>query len=199
MQSNIITVIPVYNGERFLLRTLHSVAAQTVKPDRLILLDNCSSDGTAKIVQDFQGLKCEYIRNPTNLGLFGNMNRALEFAEQTRYLHILCADDLITPRFFETLVPTLEACSGFGTAFCLDERIDENDVHLSVSGKITGAVEKSRRQFTWRRRARSRIKPWAARSTKPISKEPRVSSAWTCRSSPTWFSTRSSANIARRS
>jgi hypothetical protein len=35
MQSNTITVIPVYNGERFLLRTLQSVAAQTVRPDRL--------------------------------------------------------------------------------------------------------------------------------------------------------------------
>ena len=31
MQSNIITVIPVYNGERYIRATLESVAAQTVK------------------------------------------------------------------------------------------------------------------------------------------------------------------------
>jgi hypothetical protein len=141
MQSNLITVIPVYNGERFLLRTLQSVAAQTVRPDRLVVLDNCSTDGTEKIVREFQAMKCELIRNPKNLGLFGNMNRALEFAEQTRYLHILCADDLITPKFFETLVPTLEPCQGFGLAYCLDERIDEHDEHLSLSGRVTGVVE----------------------------------------------------------
>ncbi len=141
MQSNLITVIPVYNGERFLLRTLHSVAAQTVRPDRLVVLDNCSTDGTEKIVREFPALKCEWICNPKNLGLFGNMNRALEFADQTRYLHILCADDLITPRFFETLVPTLESCEGFGLAYCLDERIDEQDEHLSCSGRFTGVVE----------------------------------------------------------
>lgn len=141
MQSNIITVIPVYNGERFIQKTLESVAAQTVKPDRLIVLDNCSTDRTPKIVQEFTGLKCEYLRNPSNLGLFGNMNRALEFAEQTRHLHILCADDLITPKFFEKLVPTLESCRGFGLAFCLDERIDETGEYLSISGRVTGQVE----------------------------------------------------------
>src|SRR5262245_37114558 len=141
MQSNIITVIPVYNGEKFLLRTLESVAAQALKPDRLIVLDNCSTDSTPTIVQEFAGLKCEYIRNPSNLGLFGNMNRALEFADQTRHLHILPADDLITPKFFEKLIPTLDNCTGFGSAFCLDERIDDQGKHLSVSGKISGQVE----------------------------------------------------------
>ncbi|MSU59252.1 MAG: glycosyltransferase family 2 protein [Pedosphaera sp.] len=141
MQSNVITVIPVYNGEKFLLRTLQSVANQTQRPDRLVVLDNCSTDSTEKIVRNFAGFKCELIRNPKNLGLFGNMNRALEFAEQTRYLHILCADDLITPKFFETLIPALENCAGFGLAFCLDERIDENDEHLSLSGRVTDAVE----------------------------------------------------------
>ena len=139
-KSNLITVIPVYNGDKFILPTLESVARQTVRPDRLIVLDNGSTDGTEKIVREFLGLKCELIRNERNLGLFGNMNRALEFAGQTRYLHILCADDLIAPGFFERLVPTLENCPGLGLAFCLDERIDENDEPLSISGRVTGAV-----------------------------------------------------------
>jgi glycosyltransferase involved in cell wall biosynthesis len=141
MQSDVITVIPVYNGERFLLRTLQSVANQTQKPDRLVVLDKCSTDSTEKIVREFAGIKCEYVRNERNLGLFGNMNRALTYAEQTRHLHILCADDLITPKFFETLLPALKSCDGFGIAYCLDERIDENDEHLSLSGRVTGAVD----------------------------------------------------------
>src|SRR5262245_57996201 len=141
MQSNIITVIPVYNGEKFLLRTLQSVANQTRRPDRLVLLDNCSTDGTEKIIREFTGMKCEYVRNERNLGLFGNMNRALDYAVQTRYLHLLPADDLITPNFFEKLTAALDSCQGFGLGFCLDERIDDNDEHLSLSGTITGAVE----------------------------------------------------------
>lgn len=141
MQPIITTVIPVYNGAEFILRTLQSVAAQTRRPDRLVVLDNCSTDATEQIVRDFADIKCEFIRNESNLGLFGNMNRALTFASQTKYLHILCADDTVLPKYFATVLPVLESCDGFGLAYCLDERIDENDEYLSVSGRITGAVE----------------------------------------------------------
>jgi glycosyltransferase involved in cell wall biosynthesis len=141
MQANIITVIPVYNGEKFIRQTLESVAAQTRRPDRLIVLDNCSSDGTERVVKEFQGMPCEWIRNPRNLGLFGNCNRALEFAPETNYLHFLCADDLIEPRFWEVMTRSLDSCDGFGLGFCLDQRVDEHNRPLSVSGKATGQVE----------------------------------------------------------
>ena len=141
MQFNLITVIPVYNGEKFIRQTLESVAKQTVKPDRLIVLDNCSTDGTEKIVKSFSAIRCEWIRNPTNLGLFGNCNRALEFAPETKYFHLLCADDLIEPAFYQRLTSELDSCDGFGLAYSLDERIDENDCRLSMSGRITGMAE----------------------------------------------------------
>ncbi len=141
MKWNIITVIPVYNGEKFIGQTLQSVADQTVRPDRVVVLDNCSTDNTERVVKDFPGLKAEYIRNPKNLGLFGNCNRALEFAPSARFLHLLCADDLVTPRFYERLVRELDDCRGLGLAYSLDERIDENGHHLSVSGKVSGTAE----------------------------------------------------------
>ncbi len=141
MKSNIIIVIPVFNGEKFLRQTLDSVARQSLRPDRLIVLDNCSTDATAAIVQEFQPIKCEYILNPKNLGLFGNCNRALEFASETNYLLLLCADDLIEPKFLEVLTASLASCEGPGLAYCLDERIDEHGRHLSVSGKVTGTIE----------------------------------------------------------
>jgi len=141
MASKLITVLPVYNGERFLLQTLESIAAQTVRPDRLIVLDNCSTDRTPDIIRDFKGLPCEYIRNPKNLGLFGNCNRALEYAPETEYLHFLCADDLVEPKFCETMIRELEDCKGYGLAYSLDERIDENGNRLSISGSPNGSSE----------------------------------------------------------
>jgi len=141
MRSNIITVIPVYNGEKFIRETLESIARQSLRPDRLVVLDNCSTDGTERIVREFQEFPCEWIRNPKNLGLFGNFNRALEFASETRYLHLCCADDLLQPSFLAKLTAELDACDGLGLAWCLDERIDEEGRHLSVSGKANGGVE----------------------------------------------------------
>src|SRR5712672_1919711 len=124
VQTKIITIIPVYNGEKFIRQTLESVAKQTLQPDRVIVLDNCSTDGTERIVKEFQPIKCEWVRNPTNIGLFGNCNRGLEFAPETQYLSFLCADDLIEPTFFEVTTAALESCDGFGMAYSLDERID---------------------------------------------------------------------------
>jgi glycosyltransferase involved in cell wall biosynthesis len=142
MQPNIITVVPVYNGEKFIRATLDSIARQTLPSDRLVVLDNCSTDHTERVVREFQATHpCEWIRNPRNLGLFGNCNRALEFATEAKYLHLMCADDLVEPDFYKVLTSELEPAVGLGLAYSLDERIDEQDRHLSISGKVTGTAE----------------------------------------------------------
>ena len=138
MRASITTTIPVRNGQAFIRQTLESLAAQTRKPDRVIVLDNVSTDATSQIVQGFKGLPVEYVRNPKDLGLWGNFNRCLDFAQDTDYLQILHADDVICPQFYEVLTRELDDCRGRGMAWCLDERIDENNHLLSVSGKSDG-------------------------------------------------------------
>ncbi len=124
------TVIPAYNAERFIGETLASVAAQTHLPDRLVILDNCSTDDTPKIIEAFQNrhssLNCEFRRNETNIGGTANFNKAFGFASETDFLHVLSADDLIQPRFFETLLPLLDEIQGRGLAHCALEFIDES-------------------------------------------------------------------------
>jgi glycosyltransferase involved in cell wall biosynthesis len=141
MSLTITTTIPVRNGERFLLETLQSLASQTRPSDRIIVLDNCSTDATPRIVEGFKGLPIEYIRNPSDLGLFGNLNRCLDFSAETDYLQILHADDLVLPEFYATMTRQLDNCAGRGMAWCLDERIDEQGNRLSVSGKADGSVK----------------------------------------------------------
>jgi glycosyltransferase involved in cell wall biosynthesis len=106
-----------------------------------VVLDNCSQDRTEEIVRNFKDIPCEFIRNPSNLGLFRNFNRCLDFADQTEFLHILHADDLIEPAFYEVMAGLLSDCPGRGLAWSLDERIDENGQHLSDSGKPDGRIE----------------------------------------------------------
>jgi len=142
VKARIITAIPVFNGEPFILQTLASVARQTLRPDRVVVLDNCSTDRTEEIVKNFTGIKCEFIRNEKNLGLFGNLNRCLELAPETEFLHLLHADDLVKPEFYAVMTESLAGGDGFGLGWCLDERIDEHDQHLSYSGRATGKVEK---------------------------------------------------------
>jgi glycosyltransferase involved in cell wall biosynthesis len=141
MKSKLLTVIPVFNGEQFIAQTLESVARQTLRPDRVVVLDNCSTDRTPEIVRNFAGIPCEFIRNERNLGLFGNLNRSLDFSTETEFLQILHADDTIEPEFYAVMTQTLADCAGRGMAWSLDERIDENNCHLSFSGKAGGKIE----------------------------------------------------------
>jgi hypothetical protein len=141
MKCALTTTIPVRNCQPFVRQTLESVARQTRRPDRVIVLDNCSTDETPQIVKGFTDLPIEYIRNPRDLGAFGNFNRCLEFAADTEYLQILHGDDLISPEFYETMTQHLADCAGRGMAWCLDERIDEKGQRLSVSGKTDGQVQ----------------------------------------------------------
>jgi glycosyltransferase involved in cell wall biosynthesis len=141
LKAKIITTIPVYNGEKFVVQTLESIAQQTLRPDRVVVLDNCSTDQTEALVKNFAGIQCEFIRNPSNLGLFQNFNRCLEFAPETEFLQILHADDTLKPEFYETMTGALAGSQGRGLGWCLDERIDENNRHLSFSGQADGKVE----------------------------------------------------------
>ena len=141
MKAKLITVVPVWNGAEFIAQTLQSIADQTLKPDRVIVQDNFSTDNTEEVVRNFKGLECEWRQNGKNLLSFGNFNRGLEFADQTEYLHLLCADDLIKPDFYSRLTRELDSCPGLGLGYCLDERIDENNKRLSISGKVTGVTE----------------------------------------------------------
>lgn len=126
--SETLTVIPVYNGARYLRATLDSVAAQTVPPDRLVVIDDESTDGTPDLVHQFFAdhpcLKGELRRNERNLGLFGNLNRCLQLSEETDLLHILLADDLVLPAFLERMVPALADAAAPAMAWSLTEKID---------------------------------------------------------------------------
>ena len=132
--SEILTVIPVFNGVRYLRATLESLAAQTIPPDRVVVIDDVSTDGTPELVQAFFAehprLRGELRRNERNQGLFGNLNRCLDLAVDTDILHILLADDIVLPGFLERLAPTLESSTAPAMAWSLTEKIDASGALL---------------------------------------------------------------------
>lgn len=52
--KSISIALAVYNGEKYLEELLKSLEEQTVKPRELIVIDDCSSDASLKIINDFQ-------------------------------------------------------------------------------------------------------------------------------------------------
>ena len=51
MKNYISIIIPVYNSKKFIKETLQSIENQTYKNYEIILVDDCSTDGTFKLLQ----------------------------------------------------------------------------------------------------------------------------------------------------
>jgi glycosyltransferase involved in cell wall biosynthesis len=93
MQSKplVSTVIPVYNCERHLAEAIESVLAQAYRPVEIIVVDDGSTDGTARVAASFKG-NIHYIHQP-NSGPAAARNKGLRTA-QGNVIGFLDADDL---------------------------------------------------------------------------------------------------------
>ena len=47
-------VMATYNGEKFLKQQLDSILSQTVLPDELVIVDDCSTDRTCEILSNYK-------------------------------------------------------------------------------------------------------------------------------------------------
>ena len=76
-------ITPVFNAEKYLDRTLASVFAQTYKYIEIVLVDDQSRDGSAKIIKEYQKKHPEivYYLQPENKGAGYARNKALELAK----------------------------------------------------------------------------------------------------------------------
>lgn len=92
MQKPTITVaIPSYNKEKEIRRCIESALKNSSEIDKIILVDNCSSDKTFATAQEYEpDITC--YQNATNVGMAGNFNRCIELCD-TDWLLILHADD----------------------------------------------------------------------------------------------------------
>jgi GT2 family glycosyltransferase len=88
--------IPVYNRAELLRHAIESALSQPGDDLEILVIDNCSTDGSWEIATSFTDPRLRLVRNETNLGLFGNFNRCLELARGD-YIRILGSDDRLAP------------------------------------------------------------------------------------------------------
>ena len=87
-------VIPVHNGARYLRAALASIGAlQAAVPPEVIVVDDGSSDASARIAEDWGA---HTLRQPTRGGAAAARNRGAA-AASGEWLHFLDADDLYAP------------------------------------------------------------------------------------------------------
>lgn len=120
--------VPVYNGERYLARTLESLLAQTFADFELIITDNASTDATAEISRAFaaRDSRVRYHRAEQNKGVAANFRWGYGLA-RAPYFKWQAADDMCDPTFLAQCVAALDADPDVVVAFPRTMVIDEDD------------------------------------------------------------------------
>lgn len=92
--------LPVFNGERSLERLLDSIQAQTFGDFELVISDNLSTDGTARICMERarNDARIRFHRQPENRGIVANFNHVLALS-RGEYFRWIGADDWLEPTY----------------------------------------------------------------------------------------------------
>ena len=108
------TVIPVYNREDLVKDAIRSAQAQNVDAHEIVVVDNCSTDATWDVVQEFasQDDRIRCFRNQENVGPVRNWRLGIE-AARGEYCHLLFSDDRIEPDFLSSTLSLFDDQTAF--------------------------------------------------------------------------------------
>ena len=136
-------LVPTYNGARFIMRTLDSLAAQTWPNLEILVGDDRSTDDTLDVVRRFADRHpgTQVIAREANLGWLRNSNDLMARA-RGELMFFAFHDDVVAPTYVEKLVGALVGNERAVLAFS-DMLVHELDgsVHPHVFDELEGVID----------------------------------------------------------
>lgn len=142
MKEMVSIIVPVYRAEPYIAETIEMVKRQTYKNWELILVDDCSPDNSAQVIereiaQAAEDTRIRLIRKEKNEGAASARNTGIDVAKG-RYIAFLDADDIWMPDKLEKELAFMEDKQA-AFAFTAYEFGDEN---AKGTGKIVNVPER---------------------------------------------------------
>lgn len=131
MTSKITVALTTFNGKVFLDRLLSSIFTQTYQDFKLLIVDDCSTDGTPDILSQLKKKhnNVDVFYNNENLGYIRNFEKALTLADSD-FVALADQDDVWYPEKLEVLISNI----GDASLICSDASlIDEKDRVINES------------------------------------------------------------------
>lgn len=108
MNPTITIIVPVYNVEAYVRKSLQSIADQTFTNWECIVVDDGSTDGSGAICDEFAARDPRFkVIHQQNKGLPGARNSGMDIA-QGRYIGFIDSDDYIHPDMYKVLLEAIE-------------------------------------------------------------------------------------------
>ena len=119
-------VVPLYQKERYVGRTVASVLAQTFTDFELVVLDNACTDGSAEVVRGFDDPRVRLERNTETVPVTENFQRAVRHA-RAPLVKVVNADDLLAPTVLAEQVAVMDADPTLALVSCRHDLVDDDD------------------------------------------------------------------------
>ncbi|MGB9697807.1 MAG: glycosyltransferase [Thermodesulfobacteriota bacterium] len=98
-KSTVSLIIANYNYGRFAAEAIESAIHQTVQPDEILFIDDCSEDNSMEVANRYKE-KIRIVRNERNLGIVDNFNKAVSLTSG-KYICFLGADNRLRSDYIE--------------------------------------------------------------------------------------------------
>lgn len=147
MDIKVSVIVPVYNDEKNIEKSLNSLINQTLKEIEIILINDYSSDNTLEILQKFKNKyknKIKLINLDNKRGAGGARNAGIDIANG-KYIGFMDSDDDVLPNMYETLYSIAEE-NDYSIADCsfYNEGTDES-IKTTIN-KVLGTLNTRKRK-----------------------------------------------------
>lgn len=124
-------IMPSWNTAKFIGESIQCVLNQTYTNWELLIVDDCSTDDTDKVVKPFlNDTRVRYLKNEKNSGAALTRNRAMREAKG-EWIAFLDSDDLWMPEKLEKQIGFMQK-HGYVLSFTEYEKIDEEGQPLNI-------------------------------------------------------------------
>jgi glycosyltransferase involved in cell wall biosynthesis len=152
--DSIAVVVPMFNHQQFVGSALNSIAEQTRVPDEIVIIDDCSTDGSVAAMEkalgssSFKGLRDRvvFVAHSRNAGAHATINHAVSLVE-SEWVAVLNSDDMFHPRRLQQLLGG--ETESVQWMFSGVRWIDDNgrDLRCSSYGAWNNSVERAKRSM----------------------------------------------------
>lgn len=117
-------IVPVYNVKKYLAKCLDSIIAQTLKEIEIICVNDGSTDGSDKVLQEYAKKDSRIqVVNRKNGGLSAARNTGMPYAKG-KYIGFVDSDDYIEPTMYELMYYNAEHFQS-QLVICAAHKIDD--------------------------------------------------------------------------
>lgn len=118
-------IMPAYNAEMFVGEAINSVIAQTLTDWELLVIDDCSTDDTYRIVAEFaeKDSRIHLIKNESNMRVAKTRNKGMALCNG-QYVALLDSDDCYKPDMLQRMVDCARKTNA-DIVYCSYELVDE--------------------------------------------------------------------------